>query len=145
MQVQCSAYIYIYISLRWRHNDHNGGSNHQPLGCLLNRLVGRKSKKTSKLRVTGLCVGNPRTRASYAENVSIMYGNKYDLYQSSASLAFVWGIHRWPVNSPHKGPVTPKMFPCHYDILVSPREMESNEAALVPFCNRPFLINSAPQ
>ena len=32
-------------------------------------------------------------------------------YQSSASLAFVRGIHRSPVNSPHKGPVTRKMFP----------------------------------
>ena len=32
-------------------------------------------------------------------------------HQSSASLAFVRGIHRWPVNSPHKGPVTQKMFP----------------------------------
>ena len=32
-------------------------------------------------------------------------------HQSSASLAFVWGIHRWPVNSPHKGPVMRKMFP----------------------------------
>ena len=31
-------------------------------------------------------------------------------YQGSASLAFVRGIHRWPVNSPHKGPVTRKMF-----------------------------------
>ena len=31
-------------------------------------------------------------------------------YQSSASLAFVRGIHRWPVNSPHKEPVTRKMF-----------------------------------
>ena len=31
--------------------------------------------------------------------------------QSSASLAFVRGIHRWPVDSPHKGPVTQKMFP----------------------------------
>ena len=31
-------------------------------------------------------------------------------HQSSASLAFVRGIHRWPVNSPHKGPVTRKMF-----------------------------------
>ena len=30
---------------------------------------------------------------------------------NSAPLAFVWGIHRWPVNSPHKGPVTRKMFP----------------------------------
>ena len=32
-------------------------------------------------------------------------------HQSSASLAFVRGIHRWPVDSPHKGPVTRKMFP----------------------------------
>ena len=32
-------------------------------------------------------------------------------HQNSASLAFVWGIHRWPVNSPHKWPVTRKMFP----------------------------------
>ena len=31
-------------------------------------------------------------------------------HQSSASLAFVWGIHRGPVNSPHKWPVTRKMF-----------------------------------
>ena len=32
-------------------------------------------------------------------------------HQSSTSLALVLGIHRWPVNSPHKGPVTRKMFP----------------------------------
>ena len=31
--------------------------------------------------------------------------------QSSESLRFVWGIHRWPVDSLHKGPVTQKMFP----------------------------------
>ena len=31
-------------------------------------------------------------------------------HQSSASLAFVWEIHRWPVNFPHKWPVTRKMF-----------------------------------
>ena len=32
-------------------------------------------------------------------------------HHRSTSLAFVWGIHRWPVNSPHRGPVTWKMFP----------------------------------
>ena len=69
-----------HISLRWRHNDHAGVSNHQPHGCLLNCLFRRKSKKTSKLRVTGLCVGNspgtgefPAQRSSYAENVSIWW------------------------------------------------------------------------
>ena len=65
------------LTLRWRHNDHDGVSNHQPHGCLFNRLFRLKSKKTSKLGVTGLCVGNSPG----------------------------------PVNSPHKGPVTRKMFP----------------------------------
>ena len=40
-------------------------------------------------------------------------------HQSSASLAFVRGIHRWPVNSPHKWPVTRKMFPFH-DVIMIP-------------------------
>ena len=42
---------------------------------------------------------------------SIYSGTDQRKHQSSVSLAFVWGIHRWPVNSPHKGPVTRKMFP----------------------------------
>ena len=39
-------------------------------------------------------------------------------HQSSASLAFVWGLPRWPGNSPHKGPVTRKMFPFD-DVIMS--------------------------
>ena len=46
------------MPLQWRHNDYCSVSNHQPHGCLLNRLFRRRSKKTSKLRVTGLCAGN---------------------------------------------------------------------------------------
>ena len=38
-------------------------------------------------------------------------------HESSASLAFVWGIHRWPVNSLHKWPVTRKMFPFDEGIM----------------------------
>ena len=38
--------------------------------------------------------------------------------QSSTWLAFVRGIPRWPVNSPHKGPVTRKMFPFDYVIMI---------------------------
>ena len=63
--------------LQWRHNGRGSVSNHQPHHCLLNCLFRRRSKKTSKLRVTG----------------------------------FVRGIHRRPVNSPHKWPVTRKMVP----------------------------------
>ena len=70
----------IYMSLRWRHDGRDSVSNHQPHDCLLNRLFRCRSKKTSKLRVTGLCVGNsPGTgefsaqMASNAENVSIWW------------------------------------------------------------------------
>ena len=41
-------------------------------------------------------------------------------HQSSASLAFVWEIHRGPVNSPHKWPVTRKMFPFDDVIMFEP-------------------------
>ena len=45
-------------SLQWRHNGRDGVSNHQVRDYLLNRFLKRRSKKTSKLRVTGLCAGN---------------------------------------------------------------------------------------
>ena len=90
-----------FTTLRWRHNGLDSVSNHQPPGCLLNRLIRRKSKKTSKLCVTGLCAGNsPGTgefsaqMASYAENVSIW-----------------WRHHEWPVESPHQWPETRKVLP----------------------------------
>ena len=63
--------------LQWRHSEPDCVSNHQSHDCLLNRLFRRRSKKISKLRVTGLCAGNSPG----------------------------------PVNFPHKGPVTRKMFP----------------------------------
>ena len=51
------------VSLKWRHihNERDGVSNHRRLDCLLNRLFRRRSKNTSKLRVTALCEGNPGT------------------------------------------------------------------------------------
>ena len=56
------------------------------------------------------------TMASQITSLTIVYSNVYSgahqrKHQSSASSAFVRGIHRWPVNSPNKGPVTRKMFP----------------------------------
>ena len=66
--------------LQWRYNGYDSVSNHQPHDCFLNRLFKRRSKKTSKFRVTGLCAGNsPGTgeflaqMASNAENVSIWW------------------------------------------------------------------------
>ena len=45
-------------ALQWRHNGRDSVSNHQPRECLLSRLIRRRSKKTSKFRVTDLCAGN---------------------------------------------------------------------------------------
>ena len=45
------------------------------------------------------------------DGLTVFSGTDQRKYQSSVSLAFVRGIHRWPENSPHKGPVTRKMFP----------------------------------
>ena len=63
--------------LHWRHNERDGTLNHRRVDCLHNRLFRRRSKKTSKLRVTGFYEGNPPVtsefpaqRASNAENVS---------------------------------------------------------------------------
>ena len=81
---QNAFYTLNRTTLHWRHNDQDGGSNHQPHGCLLNRAFRCRSKQTSKLRVTGLCVGNSPG----------------------------------PANSPHKGPVTRKMFPFDDVIMI---------------------------
>ena len=62
---------------------------------------------------------------SQITSLTIVYSNVYSAadqrkHQSSASLAFVWGIHQWLVNSPHKWPVTWKMVPFNYDIVLRP-------------------------
>ena len=79
-EIQFKIVTSINVSLQWRHNDCDGVSNHQPRDCLLHRLFRRRSKKSSTLRVTGLCEGNspvtgefPAQRASNAENVSIWW------------------------------------------------------------------------
>ena len=72
--------LYLDRTLRWRHNERDCVSNHQPHDCLISRLFRRRSKETSKLRATGLCAGNspvtdefPAQRASNAENISIWW------------------------------------------------------------------------
>ena len=61
--------------------------------------------------------------ASQITSLMIVYSAVYSgrdeiKHQRSASLAFVRGIHRWPVNSPHKGLVTRKMFA--FDDVIMP-------------------------
>ena len=77
------------------------------------------------------------TMASQITSLTIVYSTVYLgadqwKHQSSASLAFVRGIHRWPVNSPHKGPVTRKMFPFD-DVIMETQEVGSTD--LIFFCS----------
>ena len=78
---QCHTLSWLWDrALQWRHSERNDVSNHQLHYCLLNRLFRRRSRKTSKLRVTGLCEWDspltgefPAQMASYAENDSIWW------------------------------------------------------------------------
>ena len=84
-----------HLRTQWRHNEHDGVSHHQPRDCLLNRLLRYRLKKTSKLRDTGLCVGNsPVTgefhtqRASNTENVSIWW-RRHDIQKFCSATSTV--------------------------------------------------------
>ena len=68
-------------------------------------------------------------KVSQITSLTVVYSIVYSgvdqrKHQSSASLAFVWGIHRWPVNSSHQGPVTRKMFP--FDDVIMEQRMHWN-------------------
>ena len=71
---------YIRLWLKCRHNERECVSNHRGLDYLLSSSFSRRSKKTSKLRVTGLCEGNSPVTGEFpsqitrnAENVSIRW------------------------------------------------------------------------
>ena len=75
--------------------------------------------------------------ASQITSLTIVYSAVYSgadqsKHQSSASLAFVWGIHRGPVNSPHKWPATRKMFPFD-DVIMLYAVSFYNEAHYIKF------------
>ena len=78
------------MSLQWRHNGCDGLLNHQPHDCLLNRLFRRKSKKTSKLHVTGLCAGN-----------SPVNGGQFQLFHSNVYKSNSAGYIELRINAPN--------------------------------------------
>ena len=112
----CELHTYVDSTLQWRHSEHDGVSNHRRLDCLFNRLFRRRSKKTTKLRVTGLCEGNsavtgdfPAQRASNAENVSVhdviksQQNHPNDLFAPSTNRKYpsirisIWVINSTPL------------------------------------------------
>ena len=69
-------------TLQWRHNVRDDLSNYQCLHCLFRRLFRRRSKKTSKLRVTGLCEGNRPETGSFPHKGPVS-GKCFQLMTSS--------------------------------------------------------------
>ena len=95
------------ISLQWGHNGRYSVSNHQPHDCLLNHLFRRRSNKTSKFRVTGLCAGNSTLTGEFPahkwpvtrKKVSIWWRHHGSMrfHKSCISkLSWIWGTHgKW--------------------------------------------------
>ena len=105
--------------LQWHHNESDGASNHQPHDCLLSRLFRCRSKKTSKLCVTGLCAGNsPGTgefhaqKSSDAENVSIWWRH----HALCDKLAGLWILHAEITYPCRRRPTRSKRISCSYPL-----------------------------
>ena len=115
----CGESIERSITLQWRHNESDGISKHRHPDCLLSRLLSRRSKKTSKLRLTGLCEGNspvtgefPAQMASDAEDVSIWWRHHIfvvgggslcivsvvqigNICEKNTKMNYIWEAHHW--------------------------------------------------
>ena len=103
-----------YISHIWRIVRCNG---------FMSKPLAHNSVSPSAVQYSGVVMG---AIASQITSLTSVYSTDYSgadqrKHQSSASLAFVCGIHRWPVNSQHKWPVTRKMFPFDDFIMVNQR------------------------
>ena len=108
---------------QWENALHSHAFSHWPNSCpewsqhrFSRRMSGHLLKELGHQRTqchyNGVIMG---AMASQITSLTIVYSIVYSgadqiKHQSSASLDFVWGIHRSPVNSPHKGPATGKMF-----------------------------------
>ena len=107
-RVGCLLRVRIVISLRWRHNERDGVSNHQHVIVYSTIYSGAEQRE----------------------------------HQSYASLAYVPGIHRWPMNSPHIRPVTRKMFPFDDVIMYSLYPLQCRMQYYV-ISDRPTCIKSS--
>ena len=91
------------LTLWWRHNGQNSVSNHQPYDCLLNCLFRRRSKKTFKLRATGLCASPhkcPVTRKIFPFDDVIMtqHASPYDVFCVRSRSSSAMNPHPRPLN-----------------------------------------------
>ena len=111
------GYVYIMMIMRWcsmqtNENDHRAIM--YSIICAHHKtVVGQKHSLPRNPHYCDVIMG---VMTSHITGVAIVYSTVYSpadqrKHQSSASLAFAQGIHRWLVNFLHKWPVTRKMFP----------------------------------
>ena len=91
----------LWLQMPWRH------------GC---HAISRHDDSTNVMTILHYNAVIMGAMSSQITSLVIVYSTVYSdadqrKQQSSASLAFVRGIRRWPANSSHKWPVTRKMFP----------------------------------
>ena len=127
-------YRYIYIVrliktrhgfVRWRHNEHDGVSSHRRLDCLFSPLFRRRSKKASKLRVTGLCDENSPVIGEFPHKWPVTrkmfpFDDVLEV-QFEKRQYFKHGAHRGPVgpSGPHDGPMNLVIGVMHVIITLS--------------------------
>ena len=87
---------YLICSLQWRHNGRDGISNHQSHHCLLNCLFRRRSKKTSKLLVTGLCAKNSPVTSEFPAQLRPVTRKMFPFDDG-----IMWSLIKTRHNGPH--------------------------------------------
>ena len=107
----CRLEVSTTTPLQWRHIEHDGVPNYQPRDCLLNRLNRRRSNKSSKRGVSGLCAENsvvnsphkgPVTRTMFPfDDVIMPYHTLFLSPLSSFSLLQTLSLGIWYINSPY--------------------------------------------
>ena len=101
-------WLFIHAEIKLNHVSERGPRRHSDCDCVGQLLSLEFVSSGHAITVTSQWA---RWRLKSIVYLAVWSGANQRKQQSSASLAFVRGIRRWPVNSQHKGPVTRKMFP----------------------------------
>ena len=106
IELLVTSFCEIWIVFLWL--SYNAWKNYQ---CKISAMLLRPQNKG--FHYSDVIMGMMASQITSPATVylTVYSGADQRKHQSSASLAFVRGIHRWPVNSPHKGPIARKMFP----------------------------------
>ena len=109
------------VSILWRHQAMSDDAVWPGYHEQMDQLCRNRLKRLSWYHQSDAIMG---AMASQITSLTIVYSTVFSgadqKHQSSASLNFMRGIHRRPVNSPHKWPVTRQMFPFG-DVIMSLR------------------------